>query len=373
MKRILSGSLTHLAPPALMRLLSATATSGVLELVTDEGSFRMEIEHGWTAVPPPDQLEAASRVLSCVEGAFRFEPGDVPPIEGPSLSLGAFADGVRSGLRELESGQLTEIEIDRLVSGEIAELARSATLPNIHLLGSDPPVNPLDDLLEGLADQAPEELLFAQVGVVAPDPRLWRGAVGNQWRRRGWEVRQIGKDVDVDLSELDLLVVHQAVGVSRRGNEERWLDLVQRAQELEPSLPVVWAAPLGDPAWVHELVSAGVTFLLPVPPGEGGEVQSRFVEDLTLVVDRIGRCPAARGGFGTSCGGVAAAGLWTPSPRSGAHGRGDSHPLSSRVRLSPRTGNARAASGFEHPRAGDQIERAHVGDRSDGWWFTPTC
>ena len=286
MKRILSGSLTHLAPPALMRLLSATATSGVLELVTDEGSFRMEIEHGWTAVPPPDQLEAASRVLSCVEGAFRFEPGDVPPIEGPSLSLGAFADGVRSGLRELESGQLTEIEIDRLVSGEIAELARSATLPNIHLLGSDPPVNPLDDLLEGLADQAPEELLFAQVGVVAPDPRLWRGAVGNQWRRRGWEVRQIGKDVDVDLGELDLLVVHQAVGVSRRGNEERWLDLVQRAQELEPSLPVVWAAPLGDPAWVHELVSAGVTFLLPVPPGEGGEVQSRFVEDLTLVVDR---------------------------------------------------------------------------------------
>jgi len=172
------------------------------------------------------------------------------------------------------------------VSGEIAELARSATLPNIHLLGSDPPVNPLDDLLEGLADQAPEELLFAQVGVVAPDPRLWRGAVGNQWRRRGWEVRQIGKDVDVDLSDLDLLVVHQAVGVSRRGNEERWLDLVQRAQELEPSLPVVWAAPLGDPAWVHELVSAGVTFLLPVPPGEGGEVQSRFVEDLTLVVDR---------------------------------------------------------------------------------------
>lgn len=88
MKRILSGSLTHLAPPALMRLLSATATSGVLELVTDEGLFRMEIDHGWTAVPPPDQIETARRVLSCAEGAFRFEPGDVPPIEGPSLSLG---------------------------------------------------------------------------------------------------------------------------------------------------------------------------------------------------------------------------------------------------------------------------------------------
>ncbi len=139
MKRILSGSLTHLAPPALMRLLSATATSGVLELVTDEGSFRMEIDHGWTAVPPSDQLDNASRVLSCGEGAFRFEPGEVPPIEGQSLSLGAFADAVRSGLRDLESGQITDIEVDRLVSGEIAEIAQAATLPNIHLLPSKPP------------------------------------------------------------------------------------------------------------------------------------------------------------------------------------------------------------------------------------------
>jgi hypothetical protein len=285
-KRILSGSLTHLAPPALMRLLSATATSGVLELVTDEGLFRMEIDHGWTAVPPPDQIETARRVLSCAEGAFRFEPGDVPPIEGPSLSLGTFADAIRSGLREFESGLMTDVEVDRLVSGEIAELARSATLPNIHLLPSEPPVNPLDDLLEGLSDQAPQELLFAQVGVVAPDPRLWRGAVENEWRRRGWQVRQTEIHEDLQAAELDLLVVHQAAGVSRRGNEERWLDLVRRAQRTDPPLPVVWAAPLGDPMWVHELVTAGVTFLLPVPPGEGGEVQSRFVADLTLVVDR---------------------------------------------------------------------------------------
>lgn len=286
MKRILSGSLTHLAPPALMRLLSATATSGVLELVTDEGSIRMEIDHGWTAVPPPDQLGNASRVLSCGEGAFRFEPGDVPPVEGSSLSLGAFADAVRSGLRDLESGHITDVEVDRLVSGEIIEIAQAATLPNIHLLPSKPPLNPLEDLLEGLADQAPQELLFAQVGVVAPDPRLWRGAVENEWRRRGWEVRQIGKKDELEPANLDVLVVHQAQGVSRSGNEERWLDLVRRAREAEPPLPVIWAAPLGDPTWVHELVSAGVSFLLPVSPGEGGEVQGRFVEDLTTVVDR---------------------------------------------------------------------------------------
>lgn len=286
MKRILSGSLTHLAPPALMRLLSATATSGVLELVTDEGSFRMVIDHGWTAVPPADQLETTSRILSCADGAFRFEPGDVPSIEGPSLSLSAFADAVRSGLRELESGQMAEIEVDRLVSGEITELAGSATLPNIHLLPSEPPDNPLDDLLDGLADQAPQELLFAQVGVVAPDPRLWRGAVENEWRRRGWEVRRIDKGEDPDLGALDVLIIHQAAGVSRRGNEDRWLGLVRRAQAANPPVPVVWAAPLGDPLWVHELVAAGVTFLLPVPPGDGGEIQSRFVDNLTLVVDR---------------------------------------------------------------------------------------
>ena len=296
MKRILSGSLTHLAPPALMRLLSATATSGVLELVTDEGSFRMEIDHGWTAVPPPDQLDNASRVLQCNEGAFRFEPGDVAPIEGPSLSLGAFADAVRSGLRDLETGVITDIEVDRLVSGEITEIAQAATLPNIHLLPSKPPLNPLEDLLEGLADQAPQELLFAQVGVVAPDPRLWRGAVEIEWRRRGWEVRQIRANDGFEPSNLDVMVVHQAQGVSRAGNEERWLELVRRARAAEPPLPVVWAAPLGDPAWVHELVLAGVSFLLPVPPGEGGEVQARFVEDLTTVVDRELRSlrPASR-------------------------------------------------------------------------------
>lgn len=286
MKRILSGSLKHLAPPALMRLLSATATSGVLELVTDEGSIRMEIDHGWTAVPPADELEAASRVLACNDGAFRFEPGRVTPIEGPSLSLGAFADAVRSGLRDLQGGRLTDIEVDRLVAGEIMDLAQSATLPNIHLLPAEPPVNPLGDLLADLADQAPQELLFAQVGVVAPDPRPWRGALENEWRRRGWEVRFVTADDPAELEGLDVLVVHLAPGVSRSGRERDWIALARRARGMEPPLPVVWTAPLGDPLRVHDLVAAGVSFLLPVPPGEGGEVHGRWAEDLGTVVDR---------------------------------------------------------------------------------------
>jgi hypothetical protein len=82
------------------------------------------------------------------------------------------------------------------------------------------------------------------------------------------------------------MVFHQPQGVSRRGKEKSWLELVRRARAAEPPVPVVWAAPLGDPAWVHELVASGVSFLLPVPPGDGGEVQSRFIDDLTVVVDR---------------------------------------------------------------------------------------
>ena len=287
MKRILSGSLEHLAPPALMRLLSATATSGVLELVTDEGSLRMEINRGWTAVPPSEELESAGRVLACTEGAFRFEPGPVSPTVGPSLSLGAFADAVRSGLHDLETGRLaSDIEVDRLVSGEIMNLAQSATLPNIHLLPTEPPDNPLDDLLADLANQAPEELLFAQVGVLAPDPRPWRGALEHEWRRRGWEVRLVTVGVDADLDGLDVLVIHVAPGVARTGREDEWIELVRMARLMDPPVPVIWAAQLGDPMRVHELISAGVSFLLPVPPGDSGEAHTKWVEDLGTVVDR---------------------------------------------------------------------------------------
>jgi hypothetical protein len=278
-----------------MRLLSATATSGVLELVTDEGSIRMEIKHGWTAVPPSGELERAGRILACTEGAFRFEPGEVPPIEGPSLSLSAFVDAIRTGVQDLRGGRLSDVEMDRLLTGEITELAQAATLPNIHRLPTEPPVNPLDDFLADLADEAPQELLFAQIGVVAPDPRPWRGALENEWRRRGWEVHLVGAGDDLRLADLDVLVVHHTSSVSRTGKEKKWLDLVRQAREATAPVPVVWAASLGDPAWVHELVAAGVSFLLPVPPGEGGEVHSRFVEDITGVVDgQLGYLRAAK-------------------------------------------------------------------------------
>jgi hypothetical protein len=269
-----------------MRLLAATATSGVLELVTDEGSLTMDVDHGWTEVPPKDELDATRRILSCSDGAFRFEPGKVVPFKRPSISLSAYAEAIRTALGDLQPGGMTDIEVERLVSGEITELAQSAMLPNIHLLPTEPPVNPLDDFLADLADEAPQELLFAQVGVVAPDPRIWRGALENEWRRRGWEVKLFGSGEGLWLDDLDVLVVHHASSVSRTGNEKGWLELVRRAATAEPPTPVVWAAPLGDPLWMQDLVLAGVSFLLPTPPGDGIEVTGRFNECLTALVDR---------------------------------------------------------------------------------------
>jgi hypothetical protein len=59
-------------------------------------------------------------------------------------------------------------------------------------------------------------------------------------------------------------------------------------------------APLGDPEWVHRLIDAGVSFLMPPPPGDSGEVASRFAADLTSVVDRQLRSRHERGDTGLS-------------------------------------------------------------------------
>jgi hypothetical protein len=106
------------------------------------------------------------------------------------------------------------------------------------------------------------------------------------WRRRGWRIQQLEFSDQVDFEGLDLLVVHHQQGSARAGSEENWLELIRRAVDLEPPLPVVWVAPLGDPAWTHQLIEAGVSFLMPAPQGEVGEATIRFAESLSRVVDR---------------------------------------------------------------------------------------
>lgn len=278
MRRPLFGSLEHLAPPDLLRLVSATSASGVLEIDTAAGSLRLDVAKGRVAMPAQPNLEKAGRVLGCRRGEFRFTPGEIQRLDGKLMSLTAFA--------EAAGAASSNLEMELLLEDDFFEVARPVQRANIHVLPTQPLQNPLDELLSDLEAEVPGELLFAKVGVLTQDPRWWRGALELEWRRRGWRIQHMELSDDIELERLDLLVVHHQQGSARLGSEESWLRLIRRAAESEPPLPVVWVAPFGDPGWVHQLIDAGVSFLMPAPQGEGGETASRFTESLSRVVER---------------------------------------------------------------------------------------
>ena len=283
MRRPLSGSLEHLSPPALLRLVSATSPSGVLELETEVGSLRLEVKRGRVAVPTTEELENAGRILACRSGGFRFAPGHVGELEGDALTLTAFADAAGAAASDLKLGSLLD--------GDFVESSPPTLESNLHFLPSEALPNPLDDLLADLESGAPEELLVSRIGVVAQDPRWWKGSLERDWRRRGWKVCHFPSLEGVDLDGLDVLVVHHQQGTVRVGRERAWLDLIAGAERAEPAVPVVWIAPLGDPEWVHRLIESGVSFLMPAPRGDGGEAVVRFGEDVSQVVGRQLRKP----------------------------------------------------------------------------------
>ena len=278
MRRTLTGNLEHLTPPALLRLVSATSPSGVLEIETSYGVLRLEVERGRVAVPEKSEFEIAGRILGCRQGEFRFTPGETNHLEGEVMSLTAYAEaaGAAASNREMEL----------LLDEEFFDVSHQAQQTKIHVLPTEPPQNPLDELLSDLEAEAPGDLLLAEVGVLTQDPRWWRGALELDWRRRGWRIQHLEFSNDIELGCLDLLVVHHQQGSARVGFEESWLELVRRAAESEPPLPVVWVAPLGDPGWVHQLIESGVSFLMPSPQGEAGEATAKFVDSLSRVVDR---------------------------------------------------------------------------------------
>lgn len=284
MMRTLAGSLTHLAPQTLLRMLSVAAPTGILELLTDAGSLRLEIVVGRVLRPTEELLMHAGGVLECAHGAFRFEPAELRPLEDDGLELLAFAELARTTRRRAASFAV-DVDVERLIAGEIVDLTLPA-MPNIHVLPEAPLENPLDDLLEDLEATSPGELLQAQIGVVATDPRLWRGPTEADWRRRGWKLRLLPTPAAVPLTGLDVVVVHHQLTTTRVGHEEEWLDLVSRAATATPPVPLVWVGPLGDGVWVHRLIEAGASFLIPAPQGDSGETLHRFIAGLTRVVDR---------------------------------------------------------------------------------------
>jgi hypothetical protein len=277
-RRTLSGSLEHLAPPALLRLVSATSPSGVLEIETADGSLRLDVERGRVTLPAKHELEKAGKILASRRGEFRFTPGEIERLEGEVMSLTAYA--------EAAGAAASNVEMELLLEEDLREVSRPLPRANIHVLPEQPPQNPLDDLLSDLEAEAPDALLFADVGVVTQDPRWWRGSLEHDWRRRGWRIRHFSFSDRIVCEGLDILVVHHQQGSVRVGSEDTWLQLVRRATAWDPPLPVVWVAPLGDPTWVHQLIEAGVSFLLPAPHSESGDAVSRFAESLARVVDR---------------------------------------------------------------------------------------
>jgi len=277
-KRILSGSLEHLSPPALLRLVSATSPSGILEIVTADGSLRLEVNRGRVNMPSKDELVSAGRVLACRRGEFRFSPCEVTHREGEVLSLTTFA--------EAASAAASNVEVDRLLQEERVEVSRPENRPDIHVLPSEPPMNPLEDLLADLEVEAPTELLAARIGVAIRDPRWWRGSMERDWRRRGWRVRYFSAVEEVDLTAVDLLVVHhQPVGAGG-GEDARWFELIARAATADPVVPVIWVGPLTNEENIHRLIQAGVSFLMPVPRGGASEILGRLAGDLGSVIER---------------------------------------------------------------------------------------
>jgi len=285
-KRILSGSLKHLAPTALLRLVSATSPSGVLELVTDAGSLRLEVVDGRIAVPNHEELRHAGKVLSCADGAFRFEPCELRPLDGDALTLTAFADAAQAVERGLEGSPATDIDVNRLIAGDIVDMAQPAKVANIHVLPPAPLENPLDELLSDLEATAPGELLLTQIGVVAQDPRIWRGSLESGWRRRGWKIHLFRTTDEVKLDDLDVLILHQDHPIESADREIKWLTTIRRAVEHDPPVPAVWVGRVTDPAWVHRMIEAGIVFLMPSPSTQRGAVVLGFAESLASVLDR---------------------------------------------------------------------------------------
>ncbi len=277
MKRPLSGSLEDIAPPALLRLVSATSPSGVLTIESDRGSLSLEIDHGRVRAPSAVELRRAGRVLGSRRGGFRFQPTEVERLQGSVMSLSDYAEAAAAG--EGSSGGASSTAADlgsRLSGGEV----------EIHVLPAAAPEDPLRDLVAELETQANGELLFARLAVIAQDPRPWRGSLEREWRQRGWELELLPFAADADVEGFDLVVVSHDQDAVRSGQEAGWLDLVRRVSGAQPPAPLVWVSPLVDAAWVHRLIDAGVAFLMPAPQGHAGETAARFTAALTQVVDR---------------------------------------------------------------------------------------
>jgi hypothetical protein len=216
----------------------------------------------------------------------------VPSHQRDAIDLTALLEIAQAVERNASPGPpVADVEIERLLAGEIFELSRP-DIANIHVLPQAPPENPLDELLAELERTAPDELLLANVGVVAADPRMWTGPLGSAFRRRGWQMRAGASIDDLSVADLDVVVVHHHSALSRAGHEDEWVEHIRRLAA--SGRPVVWVGSVGDASWIYRIVEAGASYVLPPPPGTTGEPVQRFAAALCRVVDRLVAAPGRR-------------------------------------------------------------------------------
>ncbi|MEJ2583195.1 MAG: DUF4388 domain-containing protein, partial [Acidobacteriota bacterium] len=278
MRRPLSGSLEHLAATDLLRLVSATSPNGVLEIDTPEGSLRIEMEKGRVKAPTKSDLERAGKILGSRDGEFRFTPRRVEKLVGDMVNLTTYV--------EAAGAASTDFEVELLLEEEPADAMAVSQASPVHDLPYRAPQNPLDDLVLDLEAEAPEEMLFTEIGVLTPNPRWWWGNLELDWRRQGWRLQPLTGSDDENLDGLDLVVVHHQRTGAEIGLDQQLLSVVRRVSKIDPPVPVVYVGPLEDQAWIQELIDAGASFLLPAPTGDTKDAASNFAESLSLVVDR---------------------------------------------------------------------------------------
>ncbi len=281
-RRKLSGDLSHLGLGQLFRLLGAARASGTLTVEAGDTRLELPVVEGSTVRPSAEGLAVIRRLGRSGSGRFRFEQAPQTTVEGRLVPLAILDELAEqgAGAEKLSS----DLALDELLRSELKLPFAAAPPPELHHLPPEAPEDPLGELVEDLQDLAPEDLHLARVGVLSADPRLWRGTVERRWQRHGWEPALLA-GVEADLSDVDLVVVHHQLSITRVGREEDWLALVERAAAR--GVPVVWIGPLGDPRWVELLVRAGVSFVLPPPPADSGEPLERFHRTLAAVIGRI--------------------------------------------------------------------------------------
>jgi hypothetical protein len=252
--RPIQGRLADLGLRELLRLLTSVGTEGTLVLQTPVGGGRLLFKRGFVAGELPGDVARTCLIRS---GTFSFTPGGVAVDKdaAPQEEFIARLEAAAGQEQAPSPGEAGSVE------------------------------NPLEELRESLAE-IPLPGGAARIAVLATDPRPYRSLM-SAWRQRGWDVVLKDRAELPDGPAPGLLVLQPPSFAGRATRFEPFLALARSASFQVPRIPVLWVGAIADPGLRHEVIMAGVDFILPTPASEVGESARWFREELTLVAERL--------------------------------------------------------------------------------------